>query len=198
MFKASPEGTRETSTNYLNMPYLGSATVKDIKLEEINNTENCFVVYLETHGEDIKGNSVNGFIHNRTEWAPDENTDQEKVKKAIDRIAYFVAKFAPEEEVLAVEGTNWRDYCSKMIQLLNKYNAIGTEANIKVIGNVYNGKASVQTPKYPGWIYTDGSMPAFSKSELAANREYLAALSATPTSTDEQSVDMDLIDEAGF
>ena len=201
IFKASQEGIQERSTSYLNMPYLGSATIDSVELKEINKTEDCFVVSFTVHDTDVRGNSVRGYNHERVEWAPDENTDKEKVKKAVDRVAYFVTKFFPEEkqsEILSIEGDSWRDYCLKMIQYLNNTTYIGKQVSIKVVGSVYEGKPSISTPKYPGWIYTDDQLPSFSKKEMISNSEYIAALSSAPTNTDVVNSELDNIDESVF
>lgn len=196
MIGATKEGIQESQyANYLNMPYIGPAVVSNYELTEIAGQDNVFSVEFELQGSDIKDQNVEGFIHSRLEFEPEGD---EKLQKAVDRIAYFAKKFAAEEDVMAIKGQNWRDYCSKMIQLLNAHNVKGAEATIKVIGNVYNGKARVQSPKYPGWISTDGKPLVFSKKEMEANAEYLAALTAAPTPTEESAVSVDLVDEAGF
>lgn len=198
MYKARKEGIEETSSNYLNMPYLGAAVVKDIAVKEVGTSPNNFVVTFDLLGQDINGTDVKGVEHDRIEWSPNQDTAEDKEQGKIDRIGYFAGKFVPEEEVLAVEGQNWRDYCSKMLQLLQRHEVVGKECNIKVVGNVYKNKARVQTPMYPGWIYTDGTMPSFSTKELEANREYIAALSAKPDQASADGVTADQIDEAGF
>lgn len=198
MFKATKEATTETSVNYLNKPYCGPAEVTNIELKEIAGSDNNFVVTFSLLGEDIEGRPVTGSIYNRTEWAPDANTAEDKVQNAVGRIAYFAAKFVPEEEVLAIEGQNWRDYCSKIMQLLTKYEVVGKGANIKVIGNVYNGKARVASPKYPGWIYTDGTMPSFSNKEIDANREYMQAINSAPSEASADAIPNADFGDAGF
>lgn len=198
MFKATKEATTESSVNYLNKPYCGPAEVTNIELKEIAGSDNNFVVTFSLLGEDSEGKQVTGSIYNRTEWAPTADTADDKVQNAIGRIAYFAAKFVPEEEVLAVEGQNWRDYCSKIMQLLQKHEVTGKGANIKVIGNVYNGKARVGSPKYAGWIYTDGTMPSFSNKELEANREYIEAKNAAPSEAAASNIPNADFGDAGF
>lgn len=197
MFKPSKEGIQETAENYLTMPYIGSGVITDIDLKEIAGQDNVLVTTFKLNGEDVTGKSVKGSTHGRLDFPPNLD-DPDKVKKAVDRIGYFAMKFAPEEEVLGVNGSNWRDYCSKIIQLLNKHEVIGAEVNIKVVGNVYNGKARVATPMYPGWIYVGEELPSFSKSELESNAEYMQVINSVPDETTENAVNPELIDEAGF
>lgn len=196
MIGATEEGLQESQySSYLNTPFIGKASVKEFGLKEIAGQDNVFYIDFEVLGNDWLGQNVSGFVHSRIEFPP---ADDEKLQKAVDRIGYFAQKFAPKEEVMAVKGANWRDYCSKMIQLLRSHSVEGADANIKVIGNVYNGKARVQSPKYPGWISTDGSPLVFSNKEIEANKEFLAAQKAAPSETTQDSVAVDAIDEAGF
>ena len=204
MFKATEEGIKETTTNYLNMPYLGPAQVESVKIADTKFDTDCFIVEFTLLGKDVLGNPVSGHTYSKIEKDPTDNEDPDRVSKAVNRVAYFVAKFFPDEkqgEILAIQGVNWKDFCRKMIQYLDQTQYIGKEVNIKVTGSISNkGNTMLSAPGYPGWIYTDGQMPSFNKKELEGNNEYITALSAKPSipQNDGSTTEVDSIGESVF
>ena len=97
--------------------------------------------------------NINGDQFQYRIFNPETSTKVEKAEKdASDKVVYIASKVSgKEKELPAVES--WNEFTETAISLLPKdYNKV--PLSIKLIGNVYNGKANVQTNNLynGGWI----------------------------------------------
>src|SRR5690625_77850 len=201
MFKASKDGMKDTGLSFLTTPYLGPAQLKEVALAEVNNTPDCLQWTFELKGEDDKGNDVSGIEHQHVEWAVNEQDDQESIQKKIDRIAYMTSTIVPEEKIQAIEAPNWKAYCHAIIELLQSHGYTQRQLEIKVLGNVYNGKARVRFPGYNSFIKGEGGKPlTLSPREREENAKYYAAQNAAPSepTLDVGSMNVSDLYDAGF
>lgn len=198
MFKASEGATEGTGLSYLDMPYCGPAKIKDISIEEINDTQNCWkVVFGDLTGEDVKGNTPKpGTTHEHVEWSPNESESDEKIQNKVDRVAYIAGKVAPKERVESIQAENWADYIKAVNQLMEQAAYSSKQLYIKAVGNVYNGKARVKFPGYRDFLSVDPDL-GFSAKEQASNDEYLEAMASPASPANEQEVVED-VEQAAF
>ena len=199
VFQSSKEGIKDTGFNILTVPYLGPAKFNKAEVAKIGSVDDCFVVSFDLLGTDIRDNDVSSLNHQHVEWAPNDQNDEDSIQAKVDRIAYIASTVVPDEKVVSVQATDWVDYCKAIIELMETYDYKSKEVEIKVIGNVYKGKTKVNFPGYRNFITTPDSKPlTFSASEQKKNEEYMKAVGSTPSSTNEDGVDIGDVDEAEF
>lgn len=198
MFKASENATEGTGLSYLDMPYCGPAKIRDVSIEEINNTPNCFkVTFGDLNGTDVKGNDIKpGTTHEHVEWKPDADTDDKKIQSRVDRIAYIAGKVAPKERVESISADSWDGYIAAVKELMEQAGYSSKQLYIKVLGNVYNGNARVRFPGYRDFLSEEADL-GFSAREQAENEKYLEAIAAPASGANESGV-VDNVEEAGF
>lgn len=198
MFKASKGATEGTGLSYLDMPYCGPCKIKDVSIEEINDTPNCWkVVFGDLDGTDVRSNELKpGTTHEHVEWAYDESDSDEKNQNKIDRIAYIAGKVAPKERVEAIQADNWEDYISAITQLMEQAGYSAKQLYMKAIGNVYKGKARVKFPGYRDFLSTEPDL-GFTAKEQASNEEYLAAMAAPASNATDEGIVED-VENAAF
>ena len=199
MFKASENATEGTGLSYLDAPYLGPAKLKDVSLEEINNTPNTIkFVFGDLEGTDYRGNNVSSSTTlEHVEWGVDSSTSDEDIQKKVDRIAYIAGRFAPKDRVQSIEATDWVGYCEAIIQLLNQHNYQQKQVYIKAVGNVWQGNARVKFPGYRDFIAEEEGELSWSSSERQQNEEYYEALNSSPSPAGEDEV-VDNVEDAEF
>lgn len=199
MFQAKEEGMQDTGLNILTVPYLGPAKLSNVEVKEVGSVPNCLQFTFTLSGDDMEGNSVKGINHQHVEWAPNDNDDAETKQKKVDRIAYIAGRIVPEEKVLGIQATTWVDYCKAVINLLEDHAYSSRNLVIKVLGNVWQGKARVKFPGYNSFVTTEDGKPlTWSANELKQNQEYLSALGAKPTAATDDAVALDDVEQAGF
>lgn len=127
---------------------------------------------------------------------PDDDTDDEKKGKnqvyISNLIAYILKKIKNAEVEVPSTLSSFTELKNWAIAQLGT-NYMNIPLVIKLVGNVYNGKANVQVTKYFGWLERkdSGKLPIFSKGEEAKNLEYnnfgsnKAAATSEAESTDE-------------
>lgn len=198
-FKASDNATEDTSLSYLDVPYLGPCKLKEVKLEEINDTPNCYkAVFGELEGKDYSGKDVpSGTTHEHVEWAPNANDDDDSIQKKLDRIAYIAGRVAPKDAVKAVEGTDWESYVSAMIQLMKQHQHSQKQLFMKALGDVYKGNPKVKFPGYRAFLSNEEGQLSWTAKERASNEEYLEALKSPASGADNEGV-VDNVDDASF
>lgn len=169
------------NASYLSMPYLGEARLTSVVVEDIESKSgdlfpDVLKFQFKVLGEDVVGNDVKGQIVEKAEFPPREDDDQKKITNKTGRIGYIMKYFMPEEDVLINNANSWREFVDIVIKRFEKNSGyVDIPVKLKVVGNVYNGKANVQIPNYKGFLQGESSDSAitFSKNELSANREYI-------------------------
>jgi hypothetical protein len=135
------------------------------------------IIFINKKGEDHKLRIFN----------PDSDTDPVRVAKnqenASNTVAYLASKVAGEDKALdGSEIKSWKDFTKAAIKLIG--DTSGKLFQLKICGNVWNGKASLTLPNYRGWLESSQSSKtlAYTPSEMARNNEY-KAFYAAPSST---------------
>lgn len=118
-----------------------------------------------------------------TEWEVDatDSKFEEKSDNQVKRIGHILSKFISKEIIDANNATDWASYKAWVMTALGSAYK-GVKVDFKVIGNVYQGKATSDFPNYLGFIVKAAEPISFSASEIAANAAYAKATAATPDS----------------
>ncbi len=110
---------------------------------------------------------------------PDKGDDAEKVAKnqkyTSDLFAYLGRKITGKDVEIPSTISSFKeltDYFIKLIGPKEGYSKL--RFALKLVGNVYNGKANIQVTRYFGWLerMDSAKKPVSSPSEIAKNNEY--------------------------
>jgi len=102
-------------------------------------------------------------------------------------VTYIASKVTGEESEIPDTVDSWKSFTKAAIKLIPIND---TTLSIKLVGNVYNGKANIQVTRYWGWLTrTDsGKKLKFSQNELGDNAQYekhFAPASSTSSTEDD-------------
>lgn len=141
--------------------------------------------------------------HQHTEYEvdPTDAKAQSKMQNLSKRIGHIATKFVSEDVVKNIKATSFVDYGNQIANLLNAACGAVKDLEIKIVGNVYNGKATSGFTGYPPFISRKSSPSykrlTFSANENKSNGEYKAHSAAAPdndaiaTDTTKKDVDSD-------
>lgn len=140
----------------------------------------------------------NGETHLHSEWeiTQTDNGWADKAKNMAKRIAHIMVKFLPVEK-LVQNSPDWTSYAQWVIRTLGTFYK-GVKVDFKVIGNVYNDKASSGFPQYIGFIVKAGEPLSLSSGEIAKNQEYFNFLEAKRTAKPEEGTNAPAVSEDAF
>lgn len=179
--------TKGKNTEGLSIPALGPGIYSGYSLNKVELTQTT--KQDGSQGKDILVFHFDGpqGPHQYTEFDVDP-TDAKAESKRDNmsvRITHIMTKFIPKDQADAIGGADFKSYAANVVAALNP--AITSQVKtleIKVLGNVYNGKATSNFPGYPPFIAKVGAPDykplSFSDRERKANQEYNNFLSATP------------------
>lgn len=123
----------------------------------------------------------NGQAHQHTEWEilATDNDAEKKADNLVLRIGHILRKFVSPEVVAANVATTWEQLTAWVMATLPQgFQTVSLD--LKVLGNVYNGKATSAFPGYLPFVVKSGDPLSFSAKETAANNEYYAFIAAKP------------------
>ena len=125
--------------------------------------------------------------HQHTEWDvldSDSGDVEKKRDNVVKRIEHILHQFVPANVIESNIATSFEQLGQWAITVLNGKTAGVKDLELKIIGNVYNGRATSGFPNYVGFI-ARASRPtykplSFSPREVAANKEYNDFNNSTP------------------
>lgn len=183
-------------------PAIKEPGVHEVKLVSVTNesytTNNDKYLENPLQLEFYKKEGETIYRHNHMELQPREEDEESKVNNKIDRILYIVGKITGQDK--NVQGETWKDFTDKVVSELKPYvenKSKRPELYLKLIGNVYNGRANLQIPGYKGFLERkdSGKMPTVSQKEQERNKEYINFNSGTPDK--EESSDVPIAGQGG-
>lgn len=213
VFSASDDSTEENSqAPTLQHPYLGPATLTDVRIDTLGGDDEWEVLTFEWECEgpnesleDMEATKVfrdTIFPPKESDLQPREEGGTPPFQRTIDLLAYRLKYFLGEEAAKAAVSTldqfgnapeslteAWDNLRNNIVEAVDEVNHEEIQVRIKVVGNVYtNGagekKSNVQFTRYPGFISDENSdHPAsFSRNEKKENMEYRAEMNKQPAS----------------
>lgn len=108
------------------------------------------------------------------EYQPNDKSTDKSIENLKKRVKHIMLRFMSEEQT-HMTANNWDEYTAAIISKMNAAGYTEKDVWIKVIGNVYQGKANLQFPKYLGFISESDNMQ-LSKAEVAGNAEWARTL----------------------
>jgi len=187
------EAVKDSSNNYPSIQQPG--VHKGVKLVSVSNdsytTNNDKYLENPLQLEFYKKEDETIYRHMHMELQPRESDEKSKTDNKVDRILYIVGKITQDNK--EITGDTWEEFTSNVVKELEPF--VNEKENrpelfLKLVGNVYNGRANLQIPGYKGFLerVDSGSMPTVSKSEDQKNQEYLNFGSGSPDK--EESADL--------
>lgn len=175
----------KAGTNYegLQIASLPPGIYKNYELTDVKSDQ-------ATKQDGTQGKSILTFLFEgaegpfqHTEWEVDatDSKFEEKSDNQVKRVGHILSKFISKDIIDANNATDWASYKVWVMTALGSAYK-GVKVDFKVIGNVYQGKATSGFPNYLGFIVKAGEPINFSASEISANNAYTKAISATPDS----------------
>lgn len=138
-----------------------------------DGSEGKKVITFTFKGKYTKGASEYVGEYQHTEW---ETDDAKKATNLVKRVSHILdALGVPEEKILSNKTTTFDDYMAWVNDILidHKPNLPKALVDIKIVGNVYNGKKTSGFTPYLGFICTSGTKELrFSSQEETANLQY--------------------------
>lgn len=174
-----------------------NVTLKEVKAERT------------TKGDGTEGKNILTFLfstpkgeHQHTEYEvdPTDAKADSKMKNLSKRVGHIMTKFVAEEVVKGITASSFQEYATKVAQILNPIAPSVKDLEIKIVGNVYNGKATSNFPGYVPFISRKSGASykrlQFSANENSQNKEYTNFSSASPdndtvATTERKAVDTD-------
>lgn len=179
--------TAGKNTEGLSIPSLGPGLYSNYSLKEVKAEKT-------TKGDGTEGKNIITFLfdgpqgpHQHTEYEV-ETSDvkfQSKSENLSKRVTHIMSKFIPRAQADAVSGNTFEEYARNVANTLN-VNVISQvkDLDIKVTGQVYNGKATAGFPGYPPFVArkssTDFKPLSLTDRERRDNEAYNNFLSASP------------------
>jgi len=127
-------------------------------------------------------------IHDHSEFEPkpEAHTPKAEGKKpavhwVMKRILHITKRYNEEAVTAVQEGkvpefSTWDALCEWVIKFTNKNTPENIEVDLKIVGNVYDGKARTGFPNFPTFIRLSGGPTSeqltFTNNDLQANQEY--------------------------
>lgn len=197
--------TKGKNTEGLSIATLGPGIYQGYSLLKVEFTKT-------TKGDGTEGKNIITFLfdgpqgpHQHTEFEP---TDADATKLASKsenlskRVTHIMTKFVPQEVADAVSGADFASYAQAVVATLNPaVTAPVKDLEIKVLGSVYDGKATSAIPGYPPFIARKSQASYkplnLTDRERKGNAEYASFHSAspdndsTPTTSSNSNVDAD-------
>lgn len=212
-FSASDDSTQENSqAPSLQHPYLGPATLADVRIDTVGSNDEWEVLTFEWECEgpnetmeDMDATKVfrdTIFPPKESDLQPYEEGGKPPFQRTIDLLAYRLKYFLGEEAAKAAVSTldqfgnepqslteAWDNLRNNIVEAAGEVDHEAIQVRIKVVGNVYvnsqgKTKKNVQFTRYPGFISDENSEhPAsFSRNEKEDNNEYRAEMNKQPAS----------------
>lgn len=103
--------------------------------------------------------------HVHTEWETDDSKKAENLSK---RVVSIMTKFGIEKSVFEKNFATFKEFGEFVAGLKPD----DSKATFKIVGSVYNGRASAGFPNYTGFIVPDGTPLKFSAKEIQSNNDY--------------------------
>lgn len=160
----------------------------DVEITKIEAVEIVNKVGKKFNLLDFTFENAKGETHLHRLFNPDTETDpNKKAKKQVgvsNFVAYIATKVNGKPCIFSGEGVeSWEDFTTAAIELIGD-GYLGKKFQVKLLGNVYKGKASIVIPNYTGWIEPQESEKRlkFSPSEKKGNLEYKAFYETVQTS----------------
>lgn len=178
----------KAGTNYdgINIPSLPPGIYKNFKLEEVKKD-------LTTPQGDKVGTAIMTFLfigaegaHQHTEYdiKADDAKATSKSESMVKRMGHILRTFGVAQATLDAmpQQPSFDAYCNWVIATIPQTYKT-TPVELKIVGNVYNGKATAGFPGYIPFLASGlgGTKSlSFSSSELAQNAAYASHHNSTP------------------
>jgi len=95
-----------------------------------------------------------GLMHQQTEYdvLPTDKEPEKKADQMVARVGHIMTKFISRDIVDANSATDFNSYADWVVASLGSaYKGI-KDLELKIVGNVYDGKASTQIPLFPPYL----------------------------------------------
>lgn len=188
----------------LSYPYCGNGYLNDVFGDQYGEDDKDVLVFqfVATDDEKFKGEDAeyDEVAFRKIEWPPRDRDLEEPegggdspFQNAVKRVVYISKYFLGEETALKVADFEaadphewWSKFRDRVISAFKEVDYSEKPIRFKVVGNVYQGNARLQMPRYLGFISDENSdePTSFNDGEKQDNREYISAVSETPDSSD--------------
>ena len=210
------EVTGSSRAPRLKRPYCGPAILESIEKRTVSVSGEEKVLlqfnYQMTDNSQFADTDIPIKVHQTTEWEPDESdtvppspNKNSKLQNKLNRIGYTLKYFIGEEDakkLTQMKGSTLKEAWELMVDnIVEAFEDIDTtskkDLKAKVTGSVWKGNAKLRMPNYLGFLSDSNSEypVSFTQREEEENREYMRAISETPSSNEEVEtadfVDMD-------
>lgn len=196
------ESQRKPEITY---PYCGNGYLNDVFGDEYGDNDKKVLVFqfVGTDDEKFMGEDkeYDELAFRKVEWPPREQDLEEPegggdspFQNAVKRIVYIAKYFLGEETAIKLadfEAPTADDYWEKLrarvISAFEDVNYSEKPIRFKLVGNVYQGNARLQMPRYLGFMSDENSEEpvSFNDGEKQDNREFISAVSETPDSSED-------------
>lgn len=129
---------------------------------------------------------ADGTMHQHTEYdvLPTDKDAEKKAKEMTTRVGHVMTKFISKDIVDANASTTFEAYADWVIASLGGSFKGVKDLELKIVGNVYEGKATTQVPLFPPFLARKSSPTykglAFDAYQNGQNAKYAAFHNATP------------------
>lgn len=189
-FGASKSGNYDGG---LSIPSLPPGIYHDVELEKVEFTKS-------TKKDGENGKNILTFLfktpqgyYQRTEWEvlSEDKDAEKKAANLVKRVEHIMRQFVGVDVIESNPSTTFEQYGNWVVNILSPVIKGVKDLEIKIIGNVWNGKATSDFPNYVGFIARKMRKTykplSFSAQEIAANKEYIDFISSRPDTENEGS-----------
>lgn len=170
-------------------PGIYNARLDEISTEDFTSNsdevfENPFRIFFT-----LKDSEGNEYQFSHMEFAPREDEDETKIQNKANRLLHLVKEITGRN--MKFNDEEWTDAIEKVKKALDQYCGKNSpELCVKILGNVYNGKARLQIPGYLPFIKRkeESDRLFISKNEKKKNEEYLKEIQDQPDKEEDDLV----------
>ena len=174
----------KANANYdgLNIPSLPPAIYKNYELTDVKKDKT-------TPKDGGEGTAILTFTFDG-EKGPVQHTEYDikagdekaasKAENMVKRVGHILSRVGVSKEVLATNNNTTFDAYANWVMGVLGTSYKGIKVDIKIVGNVYQGKATSGFPGYIPFIEKSPSNISFSATEVSSNNAYFKTLNATP------------------
>lgn len=142
-----------------------NVSLKEVKVEKTTKADGSEGKNILTF---LFSTSKGDHQHTEYEVDPTDIKAVSKMQNLSKRVGHIMTKFVSEEVVKGIIANSFVEYATKVAQILNPVVNSVKDLEIKVVGNVYNGKATSGFPGYVPFISRKSS-PSYKRLQFTAN-----------------------------